>query len=106
MIHRRRTHPMAPGRQADAVAFAKKLADLRKQVTGIEMRVTVVTTGTLGRLCLSSDFETMGAMEATNAKFWETPGFKGMAKQYGQELRDGNSPWVPGAEYEEIWRDA
>ena len=106
MIHWRRTHPMAPGRQADAVAFAKKLAEFHKQVTGIGMRVTVVTTGTLGRLCLSSDFETMGAMEATNAKFWESPDFKGMAKQYGQELRDGNSPWVPGAEYEEIWRDA
>ena len=97
---------MAPGRQADAVAFVKKVAEFHKQVTGIGMRVTVVTTGTLGRLCLSSDFETMGAMEATNAKFWETPGFKGMAKQYEQELRDGNSPWVPGAEYEEIWRDA
>ena len=106
MIHWRRTYPMAPGRQADAVAFVKKFAEFHKQVTGIGMRATVVTTGTLGRLCLSADYESMGAMEATKAKFWESPDFKGMAKQYDQELRDGNSPWVPGAEYEEIWRDA
>ena len=106
MIHYRRTHPMAPGRQADAVAFVKKVAEFHKQVTGIGMRVTVVTTGTLGRLCLSADYESIGAMEATDAKFSESPEFKAMAKLYDQELRDGNSPWVPGAEYEEIWPDA
>ena len=106
MIHHRRTVQIAPGRQADAVARAHEYVSINKAAHGVDVRVSVVTTGTLGRLCFSADYESIGAMEATDAKFSESPEFKAMAKLYDQELRDGNSPWVPGAEYEEIWRDA
>ena len=103
MIHFRRSVQIAPGRQADAVARAHEWVAIHIKATGVDVRVSVVTTGTLGRLCLSSDFETMGAMEATNAKFWETPGFKGMAK-HDQEERDGTAPFVPDTTHDEIWR--
>ncbi len=97
---------MAPGRQADAVAFAKKLADLRKQVTGIEMRVTVVTTGTLGRLCFSADFESMGAREAIDAKGFGSAKGTALGAKQNQEFRDGTSPIVPNTYHDEFWRDA
>ena len=40
---------MAPGRQADAVARAHEWVAIFKQATGIDLRVSVVTTGTLGK---------------------------------------------------------
>ena len=106
MINWRRTHPMAPGRQADALAFVKKVAHLFENVTGIKMPVRVVTTGTLGVMCMSADFESMGAREVAFAKFWANPEATALGAQYEQELRDGTSPWVPGAAHEEFWRDA
>jgi len=97
---------MAPGRQADALAFVKKIAHLFDNVTGIKMPIRVVTTGTLGVMCMSTDHESMEAYEAAFAKFWANPEAKALGDQYGQELRDGTSPWVPGAEHEEFWRYA
>jgi hypothetical protein len=97
---------MAPGRQADALAFVKKIAHLFEDVTGIKMPIRVVTTGTLGVMCMSTDHESMEAYEAAFAKFWANPEAKALGDQYGQELRDGTSPWVPGAEHEEFWRYA
>jgi hypothetical protein len=97
---------MAPGRQADALAFVKKIAHLFEDVTGIKMPIRVVTTGTLGVMCISTDHESMEAYEAAFAKFWANPEAKALGDQYGQELRDGTSPWVPGAEHEEFWRYA
>ena len=64
---------MAPGRQADALAFVKKVAHLFENVTGIKMPVQVVTTGTLGVMCMSADFESMGAREAAFAKILGKP---------------------------------
>ena len=106
MINWRRTHPMAPGRQADALAFVKKVAHLFENVTGIKMTVRVVTTGTLGVVGISTDHESMDAYEAAFAKFWANPEATALGAQYEQELRDGTSPWVPGAAHEEFWRDA
>ena len=68
MIHWRRTHLIAPGRQADAVARAHEWVSIAKAAHGVDVRVSVVTTGTLGRLCWSADFESMGAREAAGAK--------------------------------------
>ena len=68
MIHFRRNRTMAPGRQADAVARAHEWLRIYTTTTGIECRASVVATGTLGRLCLSADFEGMGAKEAADAK--------------------------------------
>ena len=64
MIHFRRSVPIAPGRQADAVARVHEWVAIYKKAAGIDIRVSVVTTGTLGRQCWSSDYESMGAREA------------------------------------------
>ena len=61
MIHHRRTVQIAPGRQADAVARLHEWVAIFYEASGVTMRVSVVTTGTLGRLCRSSDYESMGA---------------------------------------------
>ena len=106
MIHWRRTHLMAPGRQADAVARAHEWVAIFKQATGIDLRVSVVTTGTLGRLCFSADYESMGAHEAAFAKWLAHPATQALFVKGDQEDRDGTHPFVRGTTHDEFWRDA
>ena len=105
MIHWRNTLQIAPGRQADAVARLHEWAALAKD-HGITIRVSVVTTGTLGRICLSADFESMGAREAAFAKANAHPDWIALWAKAMQENRDGTQPFVPNTAHEEVWRDA
>ena len=106
MIHFRRTVQIAPGRQADAVARAHTNAALYKEVTGVTVRLSVVTTGTLGRMCFSSDYESMAAREAAEAKSDADPRVIARMKENIQMSRDGTHPMVPGTWHDEYWRDA
>ena len=106
MNHHRRTAQIAPGRQADAVARAHEWVAIWKEAAGIDIRVSVVTTGTLGRLCWSSDYESMGAREAAEAKAYGSPKGKALWAKMQQEVRDGTNPFVPNTAHEEFWRDA
>ena len=106
MIHHRRTVQIAPGRQADAVARAHEWVKIVKDSCGVTLGISVVTTGTLGRLCISGDFESMGAREAAEAKGCGSPKGQALGAKQGQEERDGTSPWVPNTVHNEFWRDA
>ena len=106
MIHHRRTRQIAPGRQADAVARAHEWVAIFKQATGIDLRVSVVTTGTLGRLCFSADYESMGAHEAAFAKWLAHPATQALGAKGDQEGRDGTHSFVRGTTHDEFWRDA
>ena len=106
MIHVRATLQIAPGRQADAVARAHEWMAIYKKASGVDARISVVTNGTLGRLCISSDHEGMGAMEASDAKAEAHPDWKALGAKHGQEHRDGTSMYVPNTRHDEIWRDA
>ena len=105
MIHVRHTLQIAPGRQADAVARAHEWVPIHKAF-GVDVRVSVVTTGTLGRLCMSADFESMGAHEAAFAKAASHPDWIALWAKVHQEYRDGTSPFVPNTAHDEYWRDA
>ena len=105
MIHWRHTLQIAPGRQADAVARMHEWAALAKDY-GIIIRVSVVTTGTLGRLCLSADFESMGARDAAFAKADAHPDWIALGSRATQEHRDGTAPIVSNTAHNEFWRDA
>ena len=107
MIHHRRTHQIAPGRQADAVARLQEWAAIFKEAAGVDVRVSVVTTGTLGRLCASADYESMGAHEEANAKVNAHPDRIALWAKAQQELRDGTNPFVNNPNntpHEEYWR--
>ena len=106
MIHVPTTVQIAPGRQADAVARAHEWAAIWKDATGVDARVSVVTTGTLGRLCFSADYESVGAYEAAGAKANAHPDWIALSAKQDQDGRDGTAPYVPNTWHEEIWRDA
>ena len=106
MIHFRRTVQIAPGRQADAVARAHEWVAIHIKATGVDVRVSVVTTGTLGRLCFSVDHESMGASEAAGAKVNAHPATQALGAKETQEARDGTGVFVPNTGHDESWRDA
>ena len=106
MIHARRTHVISPGRQADAVGLGHEWVAMFKETTGMEARISVVTTGTLGRICGSWDAESVGGWEAAWDKFWASPKGTAFLDRYLGMERDGTSPFVPGSTHDEIWRDA
>ena len=106
MIHFRKTLQIAPGRQADAVARAHEYVSIAKAAHGVDVRVSVVTTGTLGRLCWSADYESMGASEAAVAKAEAHPDRIALDAKGTKETRDGTNPFVPNTAHDEIWRDA
>ena len=106
MIHFRKTVQIAPGRQADAVARAHEWVAIFKEAAGVDLRVSVVTTGTLGRLCFSADHESMGAKEAVDAKGFGSPKGQALSAKQKQEEHHGTSSWVPGTFHDEYWRDA
>ena len=104
MIHHRRTVQIAPSRQADAVARAHEWVKIVKDSCGVTLGISVVTTGTLGMLCFSADFESMGAREAIDAKGFGSSKGTALGAKQNQEWRDGTSPFVPGTQHEEVWR--
>ena len=106
MIHLRKTVQIAPGRQADAVARAHEAVAIYKKASGITIRVSVVTTGTLGRLCYSVDWESMGAREASDAKWLAHPDWIALGAKQNQEVRAGTCAQLTETFYDEIWRDA
>ena len=106
MIHWRRTHQIAPGMQAEAIALAHEYVAIFKQATGIDVRVSVVTTGTLGGLCFSGDYESMGAQEAAHAKAEAHPDWIALGAKGNQRMRDGTNRFVPNPVHDEFWRDA
>ena len=105
MIHFRRTHQISPGRQADAVARAHEWVAIFNEAAGIDIRISVVTTGTLGRLCFSADYESMGAMEAATRKFGADPRAAALDGKTPTGIRNGDHPFIEPS-HDEIWRDA
>ena len=104
MIHFRKTLQIAPGRQADAVARAHEYVSIAKAAHGGDVRVSVVTTGALGRLCWSADYESMGAREAAVAKAEAHPDRIALDAKGTKETRDGTNPFVPNTWHDEYWR--
>ena len=105
MIHWRRTHQIAPGMQAEAIALAKDWAAFWKEAAGVDLNISIVMTGTLGVGCASGDFESMGAFEAARAKMEASPKAQAFFKKFEQSERDGTSAFIPNTEHEEFWRD-
>ena len=106
MIDWRHTMQIVAGRQADAVARAHEWVAIWKEAAGIDIRVSVVTTGTLGRLCVSVDLESMGAREAIDAKGFGSPKGSALNAKQDQEERDGTASFVSNTWHDEFWRDA
>ena len=104
MIHHRRTVQIAPGRQADAMARLHEWAEIWKEAAGIKVSVSVVTTGALGRMCLSADYKSMGTWEDANTRGFGSPKGQALMAKHNQEVPDGTSAHIPNTFGDDFWR--
>ena len=63
MIRWVRTAQIAPGKQADAMAFAQDICAHAESVTGTKVNFFVQHGGPLGRVCWQSDLDGLGDYE-------------------------------------------
>jgi hypothetical protein len=105
MIHRRMTVQIAPGRQADMLGRIKEFEQIWQE-HGVTMRIQLVTTGSLGRICFSADFDSMAHWEAIIATIDADPRVKALDAKGTAEILRGELFFVPGTWHVEFWRDA
>ena len=74
-----------------------------KEAPSTDIQVSVVTTGHLGRIRLSGEYERMGAFEDAMMKAGALPAFQTLWRKEDVWHRDGTHPWHGSTEHDEIW---
>lgn len=98
MIHFIRTSSIAPGKVADAMAFAAEMNDYLATRHGQKMVLMVPIGGNPHRLCWHTSFASLGDMETFQAKTLSDP-------QYLSLLGKGTNVFIPGTAHDDIWRE-
>jgi len=106
MIQHRRTVHIAPGKQDAAIIHAHEWANLWGKVDKHPFRVQIVTSGSLGRLVLSSNHESLAAFETVWKKVTALPDNASLVELQRKEGRSDVDLFVPGTAHDEFLRDA
>ena len=97
MIHFVRTVSIAPGKMAEAMAFAKEIASYSEGLTGFKAEVSVPVTGNPNRiawhLLLRDLAELEGALNKINAD-----------AKFAELSRAGAALLLPGSTLDTLWR--
>ena len=75
MIRWVRTAQIGPGKQADAMAFAKDICAHVESVTGTKVNFFVQHGGPYGRICWQSDFDGLGDYQEQFGRLLSDEGF-------------------------------
>lgn len=75
MIRFVRTAQIGPGKQADAMAFAKDICAYVESVTGTKVNFFVQLGGPFGRICWQSDYDGLGDYENQFGKLQSDEGY-------------------------------
>jgi hypothetical protein len=97
MIAFYRSAVIAPGKWANAMAFAKEVSAYIKDATGVEVSVAVPVGGNPMRVGWAARYDNLGAMEATMGKLMADP-------KYVELSARGAENFIPGSVHDEIWR--
>jgi hypothetical protein len=97
MIHFTRTSSIAPGKVADALAFAGEVIEYLGSAYGQKMQLMVPVGGNPHRLCWYTSYESLGEMEKFQARTM------GDAK-YLSILGKASTIFIPGSAHDDIWR--
>lgn len=97
MIHFTRTASIAPGKMADALAFAGEVTDYLASAHDQKLQLMMPVGGNPHRLCWYSSYENLGAMEKFQAKTMADP-------KYLAILSKGAGIFIAGATHDDIWR--
>jgi hypothetical protein len=97
MIHFTRTTSIAPGKVADALAFAGEMTEYLSSSYGQKMQLMMPVGGNPHRLCFYSSYDSLGDMEKFQSRTM------GDAK-YLSILGKGAGIFIPGSAHDDIWR--
>ena len=97
MIHVTRTVSIAPGKVADALAFAGEVAEYLASAHDHKMQLMMPVGGNPHRLGWYSSYENLGAMEKFQSKVMADP-------KYLSVLGKSAAIFIPGSVCDDIWR--
>lgn len=97
MIRFVRTASVAPGKLADALAFAKQISAFIKKQYGVELQVMMPVGGNPHRIAWRSEYASLGSMEEFQAKSMADP-------KYQELLSKGGPCFIAGSVNDSIWR--
>jgi hypothetical protein len=92
-----RTGAIAPGKTADALAFAHQITKLIKEKHGVPIELLVPVGGNPGRIAFKSNYQGLGEWETISAKLLADA-------DYLAAIASNAAIFLPGSIHDEIWR--
>jgi hypothetical protein len=97
MITAARVAQSMPGKQAEAIAFAKEIATYLKSKHGVEMQLKMQIAGPVGRISWIADFKNLADYETTLNKILADEGYHKLTSKAHGILNPGHS-------HDTLWR--
>jgi len=92
-----RTATIAPGKVAEALAFAHQIANLVEKITGLKVGVSMPIAGNPFRIAWVAAQPDLASFEADTNKLLSDPEY--------MKLSEGSaSLFLPGSAHDEMWR--
>ncbi len=98
MIRFVRTAQIGPGKQADAMAFAKDICAYVESVTGTKVNFFVQQGGPFGRICWQADYDGLGDYEQ---QFGQLQSDEGYGRKVDKAGKDGL--FIAGQGRDSLW---
>lgn len=92
-----RSAVIAPGKMAEALAFAKQIAELVQRKHGATVQVLLPIGGNPSSIAWLVHYDGMAQWEALNAKLLGDSDYMGM-------IGSTSATFVPGSLHDEIWK--
>lgn len=92
-----RSAVVAPGKTAEAFAFAKQIAELVQRKHGATVQVLLPVGGNPARVAWLVHYEGLAHWEALNTKLLGDPDYMSM-------IGSTSATFVPGSLHDEIWK--
>jgi hypothetical protein len=97
MIFSMRTGRIAPGKTAEAIAYAKDTCAYAKDKSGLELRIFTQIGGTVGRICWIWENKNLADFESVSAKLTADPGWQKL-------LQRGPGLFADGETQDQLWQ--
>jgi hypothetical protein len=91
-----RTRSIAPGKMAEAMAYAQQVAKLVKDKHGVQLRLSVPVGGNPDRIAFVSSHASLGEVEAIGVALLADT-------EYMRLLAVNAQTFLPGATHDELW---
>lgn len=92
-----RTATIAPGKVAEALAFAHQIAKLVEKISGLKVGVSMPVSGNPFRIAWVAAEPDLASVEANMNKLLSNP-------EYMKLSESGSSLFLPGSAHDEMWR--